>query len=50
MNLFIYLLYLFARYFFLPIKLFFLIVFRNLQGVQRILNIASHVTRGLRQL
>ena len=33
MNLFIYLLYLFARYFFLPIKLFFLIVFRNLQGV-----------------
>ena len=39
--------------FFLSVKLFFLIVFQNLQGVQRILNIAStldYVIRALGQL
>ena len=53
MNLFIYLLLNYLCYFFLSVKLLFLIVFQNLQGTQRILNIVStldYVIRALGQL
>ena len=50
MNLFIYLLLNYLCYFFLSVKLLFLIVFQNLQGVQRILNIVLPLYYAIRSL